>query len=41
MADSRSGGGKLMMAITGDDVAAKNVVLGLATDLGFETELQQ
>ncbi len=36
MADSRYGGGKLMMAIAGDDVAAKNVVLALATDLGFE-----
>jgi hypothetical protein len=36
MADSRYGGGKLMMAIAGDDAAAKNVVLALATDLGFE-----
>jgi len=26
MADSRYGGGKLMMAIAGDDAAAKNVV---------------
>jgi predicted dinucleotide-binding enzyme len=25
-----------MMAIAGDDMAAKNVVLALATDLGFE-----
>jgi predicted dinucleotide-binding enzyme len=36
MADSRYATGKLMMAIAGDDAQAKNVVMGLASDLGFE-----
>jgi len=36
MADSRYGGGKLMMPIAGDDAAAKQTVMGLAGDLGFE-----
>src|SRR5262249_14235421 len=36
MADSRYTGGKLMMAIAGDDAQAKKAVLALATDLGFE-----
>jgi len=36
MADSRYPGGKLMMAIAGDDAAAKTTVMALAADLGFE-----
>ena len=36
MADSRYPGGKLMMAIAGDDAAAKTTVMALASDLGFE-----
>ena len=36
MADSRYGGGKLMMPIAGDDAAAKQTVMELASDLGFE-----
>jgi 8-hydroxy-5-deazaflavin:NADPH oxidoreductase len=36
MADSGYPGGKLMMAIAGDDAAAKQVVMRLAADLGFD-----
>ncbi|MEA2872056.1 MAG: 8-hydroxy-5-deazaflavin:NADPH oxidoreductase [Hyphomicrobiales bacterium] len=36
MADSRYPGGKLMMAIAGDDADAKSTVMALASDLGFE-----
>jgi predicted dinucleotide-binding enzyme len=36
MADSRYPGGKLMMAIAGDDADAKKIVMALASDLGFE-----
>jgi predicted dinucleotide-binding enzyme len=36
MADSAYPGGKLMMAIAGDDVAAKQIVMALAADLGFD-----
>jgi 8-hydroxy-5-deazaflavin:NADPH oxidoreductase len=36
MADSRYPGGKLMMAIAGDDPAAKQTVMSLAADLGFD-----
>jgi predicted dinucleotide-binding enzyme len=36
MADSRYSGGKLMMAIAGDDAAAKQIVMALAADLGFD-----
>lgn len=36
MADSRYPGGKLMMAIAGDDAAAKQTVMSLASDLGFD-----
>jgi len=36
MADSRYLGGKLMMAIAGDDPAAKQTVMSLAADLGFD-----
>jgi predicted dinucleotide-binding enzyme len=36
MANSTYGGGKLMMAIAGDDPDAKKTVMGLAADLGFE-----
>jgi predicted dinucleotide-binding enzyme len=36
MADSRYPGGKLMMPIAGDDAAAKQTVMSLAADLGFE-----
>jgi predicted dinucleotide-binding enzyme len=35
MADSRYPGGKLMMAIAGDDAAAKTTVMALAAELGF------
>jgi predicted dinucleotide-binding enzyme len=36
MADSVYPGGKLMMAIAGDDAEAKQTVMSLAADLGFE-----
>lgn len=36
MADSRYPGGKLMMAIAGDDAAAKQIVTSLAAELGFD-----
>jgi 8-hydroxy-5-deazaflavin:NADPH oxidoreductase len=36
MADSRYGGGKLMMAVAGDDAAGKQTVMSLAADLGFD-----
>jgi predicted dinucleotide-binding enzyme len=36
MADSRYAGGKLMMAVAGDDAEAKKIVMALAADLGFE-----
>jgi 8-hydroxy-5-deazaflavin:NADPH oxidoreductase len=36
MADSRYGGGKLMMLVAGDDGQAKATVMSLASDLGFE-----
>jgi predicted dinucleotide-binding enzyme len=36
MADSRYPGGKPMMAIAGDDTAAKGVVMALVADLGFD-----
>jgi len=36
MADSRYPGGRLMMAIAGDDAAAKQTVMSLAADLGFD-----
>ena len=36
MADSRYSGGKLMMPVAGDDKAAKQTVMTLASDLGFE-----
>jgi predicted dinucleotide-binding enzyme len=35
MADSRYPSGKLMMAIAGDDAAAKKTVMALAAELGF------
>src|SRR3954471_14364773 len=36
MANSKYPGGKLMMAVAGDDADAKKTVMGLAADLGFE-----
>lgn len=36
MADSRYPGGKLMMAIAGDDAAGKQTVMSLAAELGFD-----
>jgi predicted dinucleotide-binding enzyme len=36
MADSAYPGGRLMMAIAGDDAAAKQTVMALAAQLGFE-----
>ena len=36
MADSAYPGGRLMMAIAGDDAAAKQTVMALAAELGFE-----
>ncbi len=36
MADSRYPGGKLVMLVAGDDADAKNTVLALASDLGFD-----
>jgi 8-hydroxy-5-deazaflavin:NADPH oxidoreductase len=36
MADSRYPGAKLMMAVAGDDVAAKQIVMSLAAELGFD-----
>jgi predicted dinucleotide-binding enzyme len=36
MADSRYPGGKLMMALAGDDTAAKDLVAGLVAVPGFD-----
>jgi predicted dinucleotide-binding enzyme len=36
MADARYSGGKLLMLVAGDDNAAKQTTMSLATDLGFE-----
>ena len=36
MANSKYAGGRLMMAVAGDDAAAKKSVMSLASDLGFE-----
>jgi predicted dinucleotide-binding enzyme len=36
MADSNYPGGKLMMALAGDDAAAKNSVMALVAELGFD-----
>ena len=36
MANAKYPGGRLMMAVAGDDAAAKKTVMGLASDLGFE-----
>jgi predicted dinucleotide-binding enzyme len=37
MADSAYPGGRLMMAIAGDDTSAKQTVMALAAELGFES----
>ena len=36
MADSKYPGGKLMMAVAGDDASAKEVVMSLVAELGFD-----
>jgi predicted dinucleotide-binding enzyme len=36
MVDSNYPGGKLMMALAGDDAAAKKIVMALVADLGFD-----
>jgi len=36
MSDAHYAGGKLMMPVAGDDAAAKETVMALAADLGFE-----
>ena len=36
MTNSKYAAGRLMMAVAGDDAAAKKTVMGLAADLGFE-----
>ena len=36
MADSNYPGGKLMMALAGDDTPAKEIVMALVADLGFD-----
>lgn len=36
MADSGYPGGKLMMALAGDDTPAKQIVIALVADLGFD-----
>jgi predicted dinucleotide-binding enzyme len=36
MADTSYAGGKLMMAVAGDDAEAKKTVMGLASDIGFD-----
>jgi predicted dinucleotide-binding enzyme len=36
MADSSYPGGRPMMAVAGDDTAAKQIVISLAADLGFD-----
>jgi 8-hydroxy-5-deazaflavin:NADPH oxidoreductase len=36
MADSRYPGGKLMMAVAGDDAQSKQIVMSLVTELGFD-----
>jgi predicted dinucleotide-binding enzyme len=36
MADSNCPGGKLMMALAGDDTPAKEIVMALVADLGFD-----
>jgi predicted dinucleotide-binding enzyme len=36
MADSRYPGGKLMMAVAGDDATAKEIVMSLVAELGFD-----
>jgi len=36
MANTAYPGGKLMMAVAGDDAEAKKTVMGLASDIGFD-----